>query len=624
MIPVNISGKILAIAISFATVCLFFSCKKTDNVSNVIEQPVDFSKKVISSVSGFVTNEYNAAVAGANIKYGESISTTNQYGYFEIKNALVVENAAAVIVKIPGYFNGIKTFVAKTGKSNFCRIKLISKTNTGSVDASSGGSVGLSNGLSVIIPASGVIDAVTKTAYSGTVNVSSYWIDPTASDLDKIMPGDLRGIKENGSLKTLTTFGMAVVELTGNAGQLLQISEGKKAVLNFPLPTAVAANAPTTIPLWYFDEAKGLWIEEGVATKSGNTYIGEVKHFTTWNCDLPNSIIPLSFSLTDSLSNPLSNVHVEITPLTTNSWSHIGGYTDETGIVNVNVTPNAEYLLQIFSNNCSVALPFSKIFKVEQNAVDLGRIAIGGGFAATITGTATNCNNNPLVNGRIMIRNGSHFEITYTNNEGTFTYSTLMCNSTNQTDFIAEDLLSAQQSQSVIRTISTGLNNIGNLQACGVSTEEYSNLTINGQNYSLGAYPNGTFMSSGSITTSGMDNPRWLTGYTATLLKMINGQYVQNGDHIQWGMYSTENPPALGNVSNTVVYFNLYVGDHVTVITTRPLNNSPVPVNITEFGPSGGYITGSINGLLYKELGWPNFDTANPYHIVYNFRVKNY
>ncbi len=399
----------------FLTGALFLTCKKHD-VDGMAGNEIhpDFTKTAVASVTGFVTNENGMPLTGATVNYGISSTTTDKYGYFEIKNATVTENAGVVNVKMAGYFKGIKTFIAEAGKNNFCRVKLIPKTNTGSVDASSGGSVALSNGLSVTIPANGVIDAATKTAYSGTITVSSFWIDPTANDVDEIMPGDLRGLNENGSLKSLTSFGMAAVELTGNSGQLLQIADGKKVTLNFPLPNTVAADAPASIPLWYFDETKGLWIEEGTAIKSGNTYVGDVKHFTYWNCDLPNPSVPLSFIITDNLLNRFANAHVEITPLTTNSWSHAGGYTDETGYVNVSVTANTQYKLEIFSNGCSSAIPFSKkTFSVESKAVDLGIITVGETSAdlATITGTATDCNNNPLSNGRIIAGNGSFFTI---------------------------------------------------------------------------------------------------------------------------------------------------------------------------------------------------------------------
>jgi hypothetical protein len=48
------------------------------------------------------------------------------------------------------------------------------------------------------------------------------------------------------------------------------------------------ATAPESMPLWFFDEQKGLWVEEGVATKQGSSYVGSVKHFTDWNADKPS------------------------------------------------------------------------------------------------------------------------------------------------------------------------------------------------------------------------------------------------------------------------------------------------------------------------------------------------
>jgi hypothetical protein len=35
--------------------------------------------------------------------------------------------------------------------------------------------------------------------------------------------------------------------------------------------------------LWSFDEAKGLWKEEGQAIKTGSNYVGDVSHFSFWN-----------------------------------------------------------------------------------------------------------------------------------------------------------------------------------------------------------------------------------------------------------------------------------------------------------------------------------------------------
>lgn len=627
MVPYKNAGKVLAIALSFISVGLFFSCKKTDIINNPTEQPVDFSKKIIASVNGFVTNEYSAPVAGATVQYGESSSTTDRYGYFEIKNATVTENAAPVTVNMNGYFKGIKTFVAEAGRKNFCRIKLIPKSNSGSVDAALGGDVTLSNGLKVSLPASGIMDAATKAPYSGIVSVSSSWINPIADDVNEIMPGDLRGINTNGSLRSLTSFGMAAVELTGSAGQLLQIADGKIATLTFPLPNIIAADAPASIPLWYFDEIKGLWVEEGSATKSGNSYVGDVKHFTFWNVDIPNPAVPVSFIIIDSSNNPVNNVYVVITPTTGNTHGSISGFTDETGYVNVPVTANTTYRVQ-FSNSCLGASPFSKNFSVETKAVDLGRIAVSNTLVVKFSGIATNCSNMPLTNGRIVIRDGNSISMVPVDNQGAFTGTIFKCANLTHLDFIAQDLSSSQQGQLIRRSINTGSNNIGNLQACGINTNEYANLIINGKSYVLGPRSDGMINAASQAISIGN---LFGIGFNTTLSTQINGINFTYDDQLTWSLTHSD---AIGSINKpSYLYrFSFFPGAGNPSDTTVDLvpiagqtDNSPgsLPISITEYGGVGEYISGYFNSFLYPLIG-PNTagDTTKPYHVIYSFRTS--
>jgi hypothetical protein len=106
-----------------------------------------------------------------------------------------------------GFFKGIKTYIATANKSAFFRIKLIPKTSAGTVNGTAGGVVTLTSGLSINFPASAVVNASTNAAYTGTVTVAAFYINPTATDLNSIMPGDLRGLNTDGELKLLTTYG---------------------------------------------------------------------------------------------------------------------------------------------------------------------------------------------------------------------------------------------------------------------------------------------------------------------------------------------------------------------------------------------------------------------------------
>jgi hypothetical protein len=102
------------------------------------------------------------------------------------------------------------------------------------------------------------------------------------------------GMRENGDVSMFISEGAIRVELTGEDNQELQLGSEKATII---VPAADGNNAPDTIPLWYYnDKAKNgedlMWVEEGFATLSqdensdtGYAYVGEVGHFTTWNCD---------------------------------------------------------------------------------------------------------------------------------------------------------------------------------------------------------------------------------------------------------------------------------------------------------------------------------------------------
>jgi hypothetical protein len=216
-----------------------------------------------------------------------------------------------VVAQKSGYFKALRSFSATSG-TNQVTIKLIKKTLTGSVSATAGGDVVTSNGTKVTLPANGIVVASTSAAYTGTVNAYVSYIDPTASDIDQTIPGSYMANDKDGKRVMLTSFGMMAVELEGASGEKLQIKSGSKATLNMPIPSSVQGSAPSSIALWSIDEATGLWKEEGTATKTGSSYIGEVAHFSFWNTDVSVPSVNLQMTLKDAAGQPLVHVLVRL------------------------------------------------------------------------------------------------------------------------------------------------------------------------------------------------------------------------------------------------------------------------------------------------------------------------
>ncbi len=579
------------------------SCQK--ELNEFPEEPTlptaDLTTRVNASVSGFVTNETNAPVEGAIVQFGSAQTTTDEYGFFSFNNTSVVKNAAMVSVNKPGYFPGIKTFIASEGSSAFFRLKLLPKSSAGTFSGSAGGSVTLPNNMQVTFPANAVINEATLAPYAGTVTVSMHWLNPTAADLSHTMPGDLRGINQAGALQRLETYGMVAVELRGSGGQLLQLAPGVKATLRFPLPASLQGTAPATIPLWYFDESIGLWKEEGSATKIGNTYVGEVSHFSFWNCDVPANFVQFNCTIVDGDLIPISNVLVKVS-VVSNPANFGVGWTNQSGYVSGAVPRNASLKLEVFTDLQCGTPAFSQTFTTTTLDVSLGNVVIPvtNNYLANVTGSVTDCSGGPVSNGYILMRNGSNYYRHNLSATGTYDFNTIICNPTEQVSFIAEDLGSLQQSAPLNYTLQSGPNAIPSIQACGTNINQFFNYSVNGTNYSL-IYP------------------------ADSLYMFTNPQVTPSRIEVHGYSPSTgTTPPQYRNVSLHFADAGIAVGSSqpMTMFYTSAINDStnittPILVNITEYGPIGGFIAGNFNGSLTGAA-----PTNTIYNITGSFRVR--
>ncbi len=591
--PFSLNTVFKLFFVTVITILLIFSCKKNSSNGGAIPTPVtppDLTTLVSSSVSGFVTNENDVAVSNANVQVGGTTIVTDKYGYFEAKNVNVVMNAATVTVTKTGYFKGIKTYIATVGKAAFFRIKLIPKTIAGTISGSTGGTVTLPNGLSITLPATGMVNATTNAAYSGTVNVAAYWINPTSADLPRIMPGDLRGLNTNGNLQLLTTYGMAAVELTGSGGELLQIATGKKATLSLLIPPSILSTAPATIPLWYFDETNGLWKQEGTATKTGNNYVGDVSHFSFWNCDRAVPYVMFNATITNSTGQPVSNALVKVFLSSQPNDAHFG-YTNDLGYISDGVPVNSQLVLEVLGEwGCNVAL-FSNTFSTGTTDISLGNLALPASATAEISGKVVDCNTVGISNGSlVMLRNGINLRYPVSNT-GTFSFVTSVCSQGSTITLTGQDLTTNIQTSPTNFTINSGVNNAGNLTACAVVISEFVNYSVNGISYAKTKPPD-------NIGLNGASNGYEIFAYrTPTTNEFTRFSFSKIG--------------IAANTNMPLVTFN---SNDISANGTVTANS--IMVHITEYGPINGYISGNFSGTI-NNISSP----GSPYSITCNFRV---
>jgi hypothetical protein len=529
---------------------------------------------VTATVQGKVVDENNQPASGVSIKVGSKTATTDSRGYFRITNASLDKNASLVIAEKAGYFKALRSFQATMG-ANHISVKLIKKTLTGTVNSSAGGDVTLTNGAKVTLPANAVVKAAGG-VYNGTINVYAAYIDPSATDIAQTVPGSFMADDKDGKRVTLTSFGMLAVELESTSGEKLQIATDKTATLTAPIPSSALAAAPSSIPLWYVDEQTGIWKEEGMATKTGNTYSGSVKHFSFWNYDIGGNAINLSLTLKDIEAAPLVHVLVRITRISSGWGGMAYGYTDSLGKVS-GLVPSGELLKLDVLDDCNNSIFTQNVGPFSANT-DLGVLTVTSPSSSivTIKGTALNCSGAIVTNGYAIVDYDGYPRYVSTNSSGQFSVSILRCAGSPTTcDITAVDNVAQQQATVTGVTIIAPITTAGNITACGTSSAQYINYTLDGTNYVLSSTVPGDSLSAFSFQQGTTPFTTYFSGYNIGTNKSVNVRF--NSATQVAGTY----PIAYISAQNQ--------------LAMQPI--APSNVVLTSFPASaGGFYEGSFNG----------------------------
>jgi len=441
------------------TIVFLSSCGSDDDFMPPITEIPEIL--VSASVNGTVVDELGEPMENVVVRVGMNTAQTDAYGVFSFNDIETNKNGTLISINKEGFFNNSKIVFTSADKTSYTKIMLIEKIVTSTFNASSGGTATTSDGAKVVIPAQGV-KLESGGSYSGNVNVYATWLDPTADDLGLRMPGDLRAINGDDEAVKLVTYGMIGVELEGDNGEPLNIADGQTATIEIPVPSSLVGSAPSTIPLWHFDEVSGYWIEEGSATlSSNNTYVGTVSHFSFWNYDVPGFLIHIEGLITDTRDNGLGYSRVEVS---VNSNGDAGvAYTDHTGFYQGYVPVDELLTIKVFGE-CQEELYSGQIGPFSADAVLPTIIATSSSNSfLTVTGILNNCNMEIESQGYVLVNNNTQVSV---DANGNFNGTVEVCDALEVT-ISGVSINPFSQGTTTVHDIS-GLNelNVGTLITC--------------------------------------------------------------------------------------------------------------------------------------------------------------
>ena len=430
-----------------------------------------FGNLTNSDFMGRVVDLQNNPVSGARVQIGNSTTDTDMNGVFIIKNAQVYEKFAYIKVEKTGFLHGSRSVVPTAGINNV-QIMLLPQTVTDTVSSGTAETVSLSNGAAVDL--SGAYSHSDGSEYNGDVQVTLHLLNPTDDNMQQQMPGMLLAENLQNEARMLETLGMLAVELRSATGEKLNLSEGTTATLHVPLDPQTLAGAPNEIPLWYFDETNGYWIEEGSATLQGTEYVGTVSHFSFWNCDIPAEYVNICMNITNSNNTPLSNIKADIES-EFNGTRH--GITNDSGevcgIIPANQTLNLQYFLYNICNNIEIPNSSETVGPFSEDTtlniiLDSPEVEE---YLETITGVFNTCDGDAVVNGYVegRIEDGAPFYSLVT--DGVFEINVLSCNENASISITGYDYDNLQSTGEINYTLTSPETELGNLSACDTIDE---------------------------------------------------------------------------------------------------------------------------------------------------------
>lgn len=440
------------------------SCYKKDYTHHVDNSNYNNAATVNSSVYGIVKDESGSPIKDVVLRSGGYTAISDASGFFIFSNITTPSHNTTIVATKDSFFNGVRSLSVNENDKHFVEITMLAKGTPQVFNSQNGGTVNFS-GLSITFPTDGVVLKQGKTPYTGQVYVFAKRIDPYTDLGGTSMPGDLRAINKNGVEKTLQSFGMFVAELYDVNGNALQIADTKDAEFSLTIPTNVVGIAPSTLPLWYFDETQGMWIEEGAGILNGNKYNGKVKHFSFWNCDVPMNAINLQMTLKDQNGNPLNGYVVKLINTVNNDTRY--GTTSLSGWVGGLTYSNTILNLEVYSTGaCAVATPlYTTTITTAAANINLGVITVNLAPVAACSFNAIvhDCLGAPLSNACVYIE-PLHLML-FSNALGQINY-TLPCVPVSPITLKTYDLNNNVFGTSTY-TLTAGVNTLGILNACG-------------------------------------------------------------------------------------------------------------------------------------------------------------
>lgn len=376
----------------FSIVVLFFiisGCGKHEIIENIAEE-----KFYTSNIMGIVQNENNFPIEGAKVIFNGQSTQTDKNGVYLFASVQVSSRHNLIRIEKAGFLPGIRVFT--TGEPALLRqFTVLIKKETGG--ATLGYGANIENGdYSIKIPTGSIFsesgNPYTSSGYITLHYFSYYFIGREHA------PGNFVGYSLSNVPHKLRSFGMIYLDYRAQNESQLQIGNGQSITLSVKIHYDVLDEAPSKIPLWYFDYATGYWQEAGFALREGDKYVGTIKRFGLWGFNYGEPAVVVSGKVTYD-DGARYNIPIYFSHLKSQCNHNPRDYTNYDGSFSTWIPNKSPNQLSFYTENAQVYK--SGEFSPCQQNCNLGNINLSIYGTNQVTGKVIDCNNQPLKMGYV-------------------------------------------------------------------------------------------------------------------------------------------------------------------------------------------------------------------------------
>lgn len=256
-----------------------------------------------------IASDGSGGIANATIEVGAARASSGADGSYTF--SVPAADRTVVRVEADGFAENVRVTRVQIGQSTSLTVQLLRNGVTQNVATAAGGTVTVpGSSAQVVLPPGGLIPR------SGGAPAASVMVSVTPINVattTRNMPGDFT-TSASGTITQIESFGAMLIDVRDSNNVRYGLAPGSISTIRIPVSTR-SSNVPVTIPLFYFDDSTGRWIQDGqatlVGTGSNRYYEGPVSRLIYWNADLVTETIIVTGCVRDISGQPVDNALVE-------------------------------------------------------------------------------------------------------------------------------------------------------------------------------------------------------------------------------------------------------------------------------------------------------------------------